>query len=188
MLEDANTALGVVEPLAKFGSSAFGPVQARAISANGVAGDWLSLGTLVRIPDFKELRCPRSVSHPCVLMGTNLFLAESVASSSDFENAVDVPADFTGTQLTVPHPANGVLYLKLRDDPSTVQTLALSVMPWTTGTPVPTAIKPAAAAPVSTAPADTTPTSTAPATTAPAPAPEQQNAQTPAPPPSKKER
>ena len=188
MLEDANTALGVVEPLAKFGSSAFGPVQARAISANGVAGDWLSLGTLVRIPDFKELRCPRSASHPCVLMGTNLFLAESVASSSDFENAVDVPADFTGTQLTVPHPANGVLYLKLRDDPSTVQTLALSVMPWTTGTPVPTAIKPAAAAPVSTAPADSTPTSATPASAAPVPAPEQQNAQTPAPPPSKTER
>jgi hypothetical protein len=31
----------------------------------------------------------------------------------------------------VPHPANGVLYLKLRDDPETVQTLALSVLPVT---------------------------------------------------------
>ena len=42
---------------------------------------------------------------------------------------MDVPADFTGTQLMVPHPANGVLYLKLRDDPQTVQTLGLSVLP-----------------------------------------------------------
>ena len=49
MLEDANTALGVVEPLARFGPSAFGPVQARAVSADGVAGDWLPLGTLVRL-------------------------------------------------------------------------------------------------------------------------------------------
>jgi hypothetical protein len=169
MLEDANTALGVVEPLAKFGTSAFGPVQARVISAEGVAGDWLSLGTLVRLPGFKELHCPHSVSRPCTLMGTNLFLAESVAASPDFDNAVDVPADFTGTQLTVPHPVNGVLYLKLRDDPSTGQTLALPIMPMATITPAPAAIKPAAAAPATT----------------PAPASEQQSAQAPGPPPSK---
>ena len=129
MLEDASTALGVVEPLAKFGSSAFGPVQARAISGDGVAGEWLSLGTLVRLPGFKELRCQHSVSKPCTLTGTNLFLARSISASDDFENAVDVPADFTGTQLIVPHPVNGVLYLKLRDDPETVQTLGLSVLP-----------------------------------------------------------
>jgi len=39
-----------------------------------------------------------------------------------------VPPDFTGTQLSVPHPVNGVLYLKLRDDPATVQTLTLPVL------------------------------------------------------------
>jgi hypothetical protein len=133
MLEDSSTALGVVEPLAKFGSSAFGPVQARAISGDGVPGEWMSLGTLVRLPGFKELRCPHAVSKPCTLTGTNLFLARSISSTTDFENAVDVPGDFTGTQLTVPHPANGVLYLKLRDDPETVQTLALSVLPATPG-------------------------------------------------------
>lgn len=165
MLEDANTALGVVEPLTKFGSSAFGPVQARAISADGVAGEWLSLGTLVRLPGFRELHCPHNVSRPCTLTGTNLFLAGSIAASPDFDNAVDVPGDFTGTQLTVPHPVNGVLYLKLRDDPTTVQTLALSVMPLTPGVSAPTAVKPAA----DVKPAD------------------QQNAQTPIPPPSKTE-
>jgi hypothetical protein len=147
MLEDANTALAVVEPLAKFGSSAFGPVQARAISGDGVTGEWLSLGTLVRLPGFKELHCPRSVTRPCMLTGTNLFLVTSVASSPDFENAVDVPADFTGTQLTVPHPANGVLYLKLRDDPGTVQTLGLAVMPMAPGSATPTAAKPGTGAP-----------------------------------------
>jgi hypothetical protein len=162
MLEDANTALAVVEPLAKFGSSAFGPVQARAVSGDGVAGDWLSLGTLVRLPGFKELHCPRNVTRPCALTGTNLFLASSVSSSPEFDNAVDVPADFTGTQLTVPHPANGVLYLKLRDDPGTVQTLGLSVLPMAPGANTPLAAKPLPGAP-----------------------PEQQNAQTP--PPSKTE-
>ena len=99
VLEDASTALGVVEPLAKFGSSAFGPLQARAISADGTPGEWISLGTLVRLPGFKELHCPHNPSRPCSLTGTNLFLAESVAASPDFDNAVDVPSDFTGTQL-----------------------------------------------------------------------------------------
>jgi hypothetical protein len=129
MLEDARTALGVVEPLARFGSSAFGPLRARAVSADGVTGEWLALGTLVRLPGFKELRCPHAASKPCTLTGTNLFLAASIAANPGFGNAINVPPDFTGTQLTVPHPANGILYLKLRDDPEKVQTLALPVTP-----------------------------------------------------------
>lgn len=129
MLEDAKTAVATVEPLFRFGSSAFGPIRARAVSADGVAGDWLPLGTLVRLPGFKGLRCPRSVARPCILSGTNLFLASSIAATPDFDNAVEVPADFTGTQLSVPHPANGVLNLKLRDDPETVQTITLPMTP-----------------------------------------------------------
>ena len=122
----------------------------------------MPLGTLVRIPGFKELHCPRSLSRPCTLTGTNLFLAGSVASSPDFENAVEIPADFTGTQLAVPHPVDGVLYLKLRDDPETVQTLGLSVLPLAPSTQATTPVKPSA----TTTPAD------------------QQSAQSPAPPPS----
>ncbi len=142
MLEDANTALGVVEPLAQFGSSAFGPVQARALSAEGVTGEWMPLGTLVRLPGFKELHCPHAQAKPCTLTGTNLFLASSIASTQEFENATDVPPDFTGTQLSVPHPINGMLYLKLRDDPSTIQTLALAVMPLAPSAAVPMSLKP----------------------------------------------
>ena len=128
MLEDAKTALGVVEPLARFGSSAFGPLRARALSEDGVTGDWLTLGTLVRLPGFKELRCPHALAKPCTLTGSNLFLAVSIAATPDFDNAADLPPEFTGTQVSVPHPLNGVLYLKLRDDPETVQTLTLPVM------------------------------------------------------------
>jgi hypothetical protein len=128
MLEDAKTALGVVDPLARFGSSAFGKLRLRAISAEGVTGDWLPLGTLVRLPGFKELRCPHSAAKPCTLTGTNLFLASALAATPDFDSATEVPADFTGTQLSVPHPVTGMLYLKLRDDPETVQTLTLPVV------------------------------------------------------------
>ena len=129
MLEDAKTAMGMVEPLARFGSSAFGPVRARVISANGVTGDWLPLGTLVRLPGFKDLHCPRAVTKTCTLTGTNLFLVAAIGTTADFSNATDVAPDFTGTQLSVPRPVNGTLYLKLRDDPATVQTLTLPVVP-----------------------------------------------------------
>jgi hypothetical protein len=129
MLEDSSTAVASLDPLTRFGSSAFGPVRVRPISADGTTGDWLPLGTLVRMPDFGELRCPHSTSKPCLLDGANLFLAASIAATSSFDGATDVSPDFTGTELIVPHPVNGVLYLKLRDDPATVQSLSLPVTP-----------------------------------------------------------
>jgi hypothetical protein len=81
------------------------------------------------MPGFKELRCPHAVAKPCALSGSNLFLATAIASTPTFDNPTDVPPDFTGTQLVVPHPSSGTLYLKLRDDPGTVQTLTLPVLP-----------------------------------------------------------
>jgi hypothetical protein len=155
MLEDAKTALGTVEPLARFGASAFGPLRARVVAANGVAGDWMPLGTLVRLPVFKELRCPHAASKPCTLTATNLFLVSSVAVTEDFANAAEVPPDFTGGQLVVPHPTNGVLYLKLRDDPQTVQTLSLpvTVVPPAQPAGQTAAVQGQAAAPTAAAPA-----------------------------------
>jgi hypothetical protein len=143
MLEDAHTAVASVDPLDRFGASAFGPIQFRAITAAGVSGDWVPLGTLVRLPGFtgnptaKELRCPRNLTKPCQLTGANLFLITSVGTTPDMTNAVDVPAEFTGTALTVPNVPrtgmNGTLYLKLRDDPDTVQTLNLPIAAPTPG-------------------------------------------------------
>jgi hypothetical protein len=129
MLGDAKTALAVIEPQIRFGSSAFGPLRARPVSANGVTGDWVTLGTLVRLPEFKELRCPHAAAKTCLLTGTNLFLAAAISATPQFDNVTDVPLNFMGTQLSVPHPTNGALYLRLRDDPVTVQTLTLPVAP-----------------------------------------------------------
>jgi len=139
-----------VEPLAKFGPSAFGPVEARAVSADGIAGDWLPLGTLVRMPGFKELHCPHAIAKPCALSGSNLFLATAIAATPAFDNPTDVPSDFTGTELVVPHASSGTLYVKLRDDPGTVQTLTLPVLPISALTilperiPGPTSVEPSA--------------------------------------------
>jgi len=147
ILADAQTAMGSVDPFSRFGPSAFGPVRLRVLSADGATGDWMPLGTLVRMPGFKDLRCPRALAKPCILTGTNLFLADSIAASQNFEAPTIVPQDFTGTQLNVPHPANGMLYLKLRDDPITVQTLVLPV------TQITPAESKAAAAQIQAAPA-----------------------------------
>ncbi len=127
MLEDAHTAEATLEPLARFGSSAFGPVRVRPISAGGATGDWVPLGTLVRVPGFKQLRCPRALAKPCILSGTDLFLATSISATATFDSPVTVPPEFTGTELVVPHPTKGVLYLKLRDDPANAETLTLPV-------------------------------------------------------------
>jgi hypothetical protein len=105
------------------------------------------------MPAFRELRCARTGPKTCTLSGNNLFLITAVSSSQDFENPVEIPGDFTGTQITVPRPANGLLYFKLRDDTETIQSLEM---------PISTAVAPAApaasvAAPVAapTAPAQT---------------------------------
>ncbi|HTJ28921.1 MAG TPA: hypothetical protein VL346_00380 [Acidobacteriaceae bacterium] len=141
LLEDAHTAVVTIDPLARFGSSAFGPIQLRAISPAGVTGDWVPLGTLVRLPGFSAssaLKCPRNQSRPCQLSGSNLFLITAVGSTPQMDNAVDVPADMTSGAIQVPNigrPATpppgtpggpqGTLYVRLRDDPDTVQQLSL---------------------------------------------------------------
>ena len=170
MLEDAHTAVATIDPLARFGASAFGPIQLRAVSANGVTGDWVPLGTLVRLPGFSPataLRCPRNPAKPCLLTGTNLFLITAVGATPDMANAVDVPAEFSGTALTVPNVArtgasvatagganspSATLYLRLRDDPQTVQTLSLPITAPVAGATasVPDAASPA---PIGSAPA-----------------------------------
>lgn len=147
MLEDAHTAVASLDPLTRFGSSAFGPVHVRAVSPDGAAGDWVPLGAFVRLPAFKDLRCPRAPSKPCLLSGSDLFLALAIAATPSFDDFTNVPPQFTGEQIEVPHPANGVLYLKLRDDPATVQTLTLPVTPMPAAASAPPAAKPPTIAP-----------------------------------------
>jgi len=125
LLADSATAQASLQPMARFGFSAFGPIRVRAVAADGQTSDWLPLGTLVRMPVFKALQCPRAESQPCLLSGSNLFLATAIAANPQFDSATPVPPEFTGTQLIVPHPVNGTIYVKLRDDPNTVQSLML---------------------------------------------------------------
>lgn len=128
-LQDANTVLARLNPLKSFGPSAFGPLRLRPIDATGTEGDWQPLGNLVRIPTLKDVHCPANPQKQCVLNGSNLFLLDSVAATSGFSSAVTVPVGFAGSSLDVPRPNGALLYIKLRDDPNAVNTVALPVFP-----------------------------------------------------------
>jgi hypothetical protein len=126
-------AVATLDPAKAFGPSAFGPLQFRVI-ANNVPGDWQRLATLVRLPMLKELKCPATADLACKLSGANLFLVDAVSSDPKFAHPVQVPDGFPGYSMPVPHPTDGNLYVKLRDDPAVVNstTLGAQQLPPTT--------------------------------------------------------
>lgn len=127
-LGNATVALATLDPAKAFGFSAFGPLKFRPV-LNGVAGDWQPLLSLVRLPVLKELKCPENVELACKLSGSDLFLVDSVSGNPQFERAVQISEGFPGYSLPVPHPTAGLLYIKLRDDPSVINIVALEAQP-----------------------------------------------------------
>jgi hypothetical protein len=107
------------------GPSAFGPLKMRPVSADGISGDWQPLVNLVRIPLLRAVRCVPDKE--CTLSGDKLFLLDSVSADADFANSVTVPAGFVEDALAIPPPKGKMLYIKLRDDPATIATVALPV-------------------------------------------------------------
>jgi len=121
-LEDTQVALATLDTNKAFASSASGPLRFRVIEG-GVAGDWQPLAILVRLPAFHDLKCPDSPDQPCKLTGSSLFLMDSVSNDPQFTHPIQIPEGFTGYFLSVPHPTNGQLYVKLHDDPSVVNSI-----------------------------------------------------------------
>ena len=121
-LEDAHVALATLDTGKAFASSAAGPLRFRVIE-QGVASDWQPLATLVRLPAFRDLKCPESPDQPCKLSGSKLFLVDSVSNDPQFDHPAQVPEGFPGYVLPVPHPIGGELYVKLRDDPAIVNSV-----------------------------------------------------------------
>jgi hypothetical protein len=125
-LEDTTVAVATLDPAKAFGLSAFGPLKFRVV-AGAVAGDWQPLATLVRLPHLAALKCPATPELACKLSGANLFLVDAVSSDPKFRHPVEVPDGFPGYALPVPHPVDGQLYVRLRDDPSVINLAALGV-------------------------------------------------------------
>jgi hypothetical protein len=129
VLQDSRTVMAQLDPAKMLGAPAFGALQFRPVDANGAKGDWQTLATLVRVPALKEIRCPDAPDKQCHLIGSNLFLIDSVASDAQFAHNVPVPLGFADSSLSVPRPNGTLLFLKLRDDPATMDTLVLPVLP-----------------------------------------------------------
>jgi hypothetical protein len=132
-LQDAQTVFATLDPAKAFGSSAFGPLRFRPVTAAGVPGDWQPLANLVRLPELKHVDCPSNPAESCTITGENLFLIDSISASPQFTRPTSVPLGFAGNTMKVPRPNGTTLYLKLRDDPSTVDLVSLPVLPMTDG-------------------------------------------------------
>ena len=131
VLQDRNTALARVDLKQVFGSSAFGPLRLRLVLHDGTAGNWMPLGTLVRLPTLTGVVCTGTSDPGCTLSGSDLYLVSAVSTDRDFKNPVAVPDGFVGATLNVPHPINGTLFLKLRDDPSALASATSTPQPST---------------------------------------------------------
>ena len=125
-LENAQVAVATLNPTKAFGPSTFGPLKFR-VNLKGVVSDWQPLTNLVRLPTLKELKCPATPELACKLIGSNLFLIDSVAGDPEFSHEVSVPDGFLGYALPVPHPTAGPLYIKLRDNPNVINPALLTV-------------------------------------------------------------
>lgn len=125
-LQNARVAVATLDPAKAFGPWAFGPLRFRLVSAAG-AGDWQPLAILVRLPVLSGLACPGSAEAPCELSGVDLFLLDSVSGNAAFGVPTVIPDGFTGHTLAVPRPADGQLYVKLRDDPAVISVVQLDV-------------------------------------------------------------
>lgn len=124
-MQDTKTVLAVLDPMKLLGPSAFGPLKFRPVTGDGMNGDWQPLVNLVRIPLLTSLHCVTATERQCTLNGDKLFLLDSVSTDADFTNSVSVPEGFVEDALAIPPPKGKTLYIKLRDDPQTVDTVAL---------------------------------------------------------------
>ena len=125
--QDSKTVFAVLDPMKLLGPSAFGPLKFRPVTADGTDGDWQPLIELVRVPALKEVRCESAQEEQCTLNGDKLFLLDSVSADADFANSVAVPEGFVEDALAIPPPKGKMLYIKLRDDPNTIDTVNLPI-------------------------------------------------------------
>jgi hypothetical protein len=126
-LQDSKTLLAVLDPMKLLGPSAFGPLKFRPVTDDGINGDWQSLVNLVRVPMLTGVHCVPAPEKQCTLSGDKLFLLDAVSTDADFVNPVIVPEGFVEDALAIPPPKGKTLYIKLRDDPATIDTVALPV-------------------------------------------------------------
>jgi hypothetical protein len=121
-LVDRSTLVATLDLTKAFGASSFGPIRYR-VGLGDEVSDWQTLGRLVRLPQLRAPICPPTPPQPCSLPGSQLYLLAAVAANPDGSDAVTLDAGFPGDSVAVPHPKDGHLYLRLRDDPTHLATI-----------------------------------------------------------------
>jgi hypothetical protein len=124
---DPRVMVASLTPAQALGGSAYGPLRARLMRGD-VAGDWLGVGTLVRLPRLKALDCPTNPASGCTLRGDALYLLASVSAKREFDNATSVAEGYPGSTLAVPRPgAAATLFVRLHDAPEVINRVKLPV-------------------------------------------------------------
>jgi hypothetical protein len=188
VLQNPHTILGTLDPLKTFGTSAFGPLRLRAVSPEGIPGDWIPLTTLVRLPTLDGITCPADPSALCTLSGANLYLLEAISTNPGFTTPITIPDGFVASTISIPRPTDlpatrtksrtttttTTLYLRLRDDPTTTNSAIVQILPLPakeSPIPAPASITPPSVQPNAATSPSPTPTTAAPQTTPIQPAP-----------------
>jgi hypothetical protein len=153
-LEDRKVAVVRFDPGKAFGPAAFGALRFRVVEGDA-NGDWQPLATLVRLPELTTLQCPATPELACKLSGSNLFLVDSIAADPGFAHPLQIPDGFPGDAVPVPHPSDGELYLKLRDDPTAINVVSVHAEALAASTAPPPAPAPEAAVTAAVASAST---------------------------------
>ena len=125
---DPTVLVASLNPAQALGSSAYGPLRVRLVRGDAY-GEWLAVGTLVRLPRIRSLDCPGDRAAPCMLRGEALYLLASVAATRDFDNAISVPDGYPGAALAVTRPGpDGVLFVRLHDAPEVINAIRPAAM------------------------------------------------------------
>jgi hypothetical protein len=109
------------------------PAQAQAKSEiepgveNSLVAERQTNGKIGSVSPAASETTPAKVEEQCTLTGDKLFLIDAVSADPDFTTFTTVPDGFVQAQLAIPMPKDKTLYIKLRDDPSTVDRAVLPV-------------------------------------------------------------
>lgn len=120
-LQDATTGIVSLVPADALGPTAYGALRFRLVREDGATA-WTALATIVRLPEIRTVTC--ASAKLCKLAGSRLFLIEKVAATASFQPAQVVPDGFVGEDIAIQPGADGRIYLRLRDDPEAIASIA----------------------------------------------------------------
>ncbi|WP_229839255.1 hypothetical protein [Sphingomonas glacialis] len=120
-LQDAKTGIVSINPAEALGPTAYGALRFR-IASDGAGSSWTPLATVVRLPEIHSISC--AARKACKLTGNRFFLIEAVGTNAEMQPSQAIPDGFVATEITTRASADGRIYLRLRDAPEAIATVA----------------------------------------------------------------